>query len=395
VARRKFLRDLVAGTINPDSPYDYIDADSLMHGRPEGLKSAESRTPRPYLLVMLKHCGFVPGESLNVWQLSVKLQAVLSDQASIIEHIEYGAATLLYLVRLTGPTSVACAGALRRLVHEDAEMREFSVGFASPAEGIEEMQRWSGEVHEIAHSLYFSHGGDTVAATEIRQQHDFIYPEERERVMLESLLACDAAACKETIRSIIFATEAYDQIALHMTTYRTIYEIKKALLAGRVEERNVSGLAPLVTSMTRDTNVYSFPTVYALIDRLESVVDSACSVLASRRDNKRQRLVDQVDELIRTHYNDQSFHLGELARMVDLNPRYLSRVYKQETGESVPKRLARIRIEAVKEELRTTDRAIRDIAHDSGLSENPYFFRIFKDYTGTTPKQYRVLSGGE
>jgi YesN/AraC family two-component response regulator len=25
------------------------------------------------------------------------------------------------------------------------------------------------------------------------------------------------------------------------------------------------------------------------------------------------------------------------------------------------------------------------------MAENPYFFKVFKDYTGTTPRQYRNL----
>lgn len=400
VARRKLLQDLVSGTGSPEAAFHYIE-DEAVNGEAERESTDHSGKTgrRDFLLAMTKACSVPADEALDVWHLSVQMQSVLGDRATIAEHVEYGPSTFLYLLRLSGaPAEVhaearadATVSAVREALRHTAALAGYSIGLSSVADTIIEMNRWSEEVHGLSHALFFSRGGELLSAGAASQRHDFLYPEELERAMLESLLGCDASACKKHIRSIILGTREYDQIALQMAAYRVIYEIKKALAAGRVLESRVEGLMPLVVRMSQESDVHTFATVYALLDRLDAVVDSACSVLSVRRQTKRQRLVAQIDELIANHYRDQSFHLGEIARMVDLNPRYLSRVYKQETGESVPKRLVRVRLESVKRELRRSARPIREILRDSGMAENPYFFKVFKDYTGTTPRQYRNL----
>ena len=81
--------------------------------------------------------------------------------------------------------------------------------------------------------------------------------------------------------------------------------------------------------------------------------------------------------------------LEETAGHVGLNPAYFSTLFKQSCGSSFKEYLNMIRIEESKRLLANTDYPILDIAVSVGFEDQSYFSKVFKKYTGLTPKQYR------
>ena len=81
--------------------------------------------------------------------------------------------------------------------------------------------------------------------------------------------------------------------------------------------------------------------------------------------------------------------LDETAEHVHLHPSYFSTLFKQSTGSSFKEYLNMVRIEESKRLLANTDFSIIDIAIAAGFEDQSYFSKVFKKYTGITPKQYR------
>lgn len=81
--------------------------------------------------------------------------------------------------------------------------------------------------------------------------------------------------------------------------------------------------------------------------------------------------------------------LEETANYVHLNPAYFSTIFKQSCGSSFKEYLNMVRIEESKRLLANTDYSIIDIAVATGFEDQSYFSKVFKKYTGLTPKQYR------
>jgi AraC-like DNA-binding protein len=381
VARRKILRDIVHGytTIDTETYYEIID------DMPD-----KGYTTR-YQFLLSKHLA--PGEEngrISMHALAEKLNPRFGDQASIIEYIRYGAGTVLFLLTIHDDP-VDFHDFFAENFTGDFQYKDYSFGLTGVAEGIFEINTLSYDIHTLTHRQFFSQPGDFFYAPEIVQENDFVYPEDEERAMLDALLRCDGDTCKEIIRNIILSTKEFDQIAFQMTVYRIIYGMKKAVNAVHIED-SIEGFELLMQQMSKETDAYAFPTAFLLIRRIETVIDSICSVITTHREGRRHKIVCKVDALIKKYYPDTNFHLGEIAEMVDLNPTYLSRIYKQATGESVPKKIMAVRIEKVKEELMATKKTIKQILKESGISENPYFFKVFKEYTGMTPRQYRSMA---
>ena len=85
----------------------------------------------------------------------------------------------------------------------------------------------------------------------------------------------------------------------------------------------------------------------------------------------------------------QSMSLDAVARHVHLNPAYFSSLFKQSTGSSFKEYLNMVRVEESKRLLTNTNYSVIDIAIATGFEDQSYFSKVFKKYTGLTPKQYR------
>ncbi|MCR5627593.1 MAG: PocR ligand-binding domain-containing protein [Lachnospiraceae bacterium] len=81
--------------------------------------------------------------------------------------------------------------------------------------------------------------------------------------------------------------------------------------------------------------------------------------------------------------------LEEVAEVVHLNPSYFSTLFKKSSGSSFREYLNMVRIEASKHLLESTSYSLIDIAIAVGFEDQSYFTKVFKKYTGLTPKQYR------
>ncbi len=81
--------------------------------------------------------------------------------------------------------------------------------------------------------------------------------------------------------------------------------------------------------------------------------------------------------------------LEEAAGIVNLSPKYLSRVFKETTGEKFNDFKLRVKIEQAEEWLKNTGHSVDKIAYSLGYLNAESFIRIFKKYTGFTPGEYR------
>lgn len=106
-------------------------------------------------------------------------------------------------------------------------------------------------------------------------------------------------------------------------------------------------------------------------------------------------LADREREVIRKIKQYISLNLGadlSLSRISDevgYNPSYLSRLYKQMTGEGLSDYILAQRLLLAKELLSKRHMRIHDIAEALGFDSPAYFARFFKKQTGTTPTEYR------
>ena len=88
------------------------------------------------------------------------------------------------------------------------------------------------------------------------------------------------------------------------------------------------------------------------------------------------------------HYREKVY-LSQVGDYVQLNPQYLSVLFKRETGQSITDYLTSLRMEQAKTALRSGNATIQEIADMVGYPDAHYFSRVFKRTMGVTPGEYR------
>ncbi|WP_141499964.1 response regulator [Paenibacillus luteus] len=103
-----------------------------------------------------------------------------------------------------------------------------------------------------------------------------------------------------------------------------------------------------------------------------------------------QSVVQRVIQFINLHISED-LSREEIANHVYLNPDYLTRIFKRETGMAISDYLFHERLKIAKELLAKTDMQIGAIASHIGYANFSYFSRTFKKHTNLNPNEYRQL----
>ncbi len=103
-------------------------------------------------------------------------------------------------------------------------------------------------------------------------------------------------------------------------------------------------------------------------------------------------LVLRAREFIQEHFCEP-MSLNEVAYALNVNPSYLSSIFKSPKDETYSKYVLRLRMERAATLLKThTASKIEDIAGEVGYTSTKHFDTTFKKYYGKTPNEYRSES---
>jgi two-component system response regulator YesN len=101
-------------------------------------------------------------------------------------------------------------------------------------------------------------------------------------------------------------------------------------------------------------------------------------------------VVERVMDFIKLHMAED-LSREDIANHVFLNPDYLTRIFKKETGMAVSDYLLHERLKLAQELLAKTDMPISSVASHIGYSNFSHFSRMFKKHTTLNPNEYRQL----
>lgn len=92
-------------------------------------------------------------------------------------------------------------------------------------------------------------------------------------------------------------------------------------------------------------------------------------------------------------HSSEELSLTKIAKVVNMNPNYLSENFKQVTGINFVEYVARTRFATACDLLRNDSMPISEIAFAAGFQSLSQFNRVFKKFSGKSPTQYRATKG--
>lgn len=89
------------------------------------------------------------------------------------------------------------------------------------------------------------------------------------------------------------------------------------------------------------------------------------------------------------HHLSETITVEQIAKKLFLSRPYLSRRFKEETGESLTGFILKEKTEEAKRLLRYSEKPLTAISNYLGFSSPSHFSRVFKKYAGYNPREYR------
>lgn len=143
-----------------------------------------------------------------------------------------------------------------------------------------------------------------------------------------------------------------------------------------------------------ELGVMAYITKPVLKNEVIEKVRLAVERLEARENGKRSKArqpvsaIDQIKRYMQSHV-DSSYSLIDVADYMQMNPAYLSRYFKEKTGETFMEYDKKLKMERAGDLLATTNMKTYEIAYQLGYKSVQHFSRIFKESQGVPPMEYR------
>lgn len=159
--------------------------------------------------------------------------------------------------------------------------------------------------------------------------------------------------------------------------------LRKAAEQGSVHPLYIDGI-----SSDFAKKIESLQTLSEADELFAYMVKKYCRLVNKHSQKKYSLLIQKVITRIDADIS-ADLSLKTQADFLNVNPSYLSTLFKKETGKTLTEFVKIKRTEKAKHLLISTNMQIQNIAQNCGILDVNYFTKIFKKYTDKTPNEYR------
>lgn len=176
------------------------------------------------------------------------------------------------------------------------------------------------------------------------------------------------------------------------------YEVNEALHLAPIEEAVVWALHEKITG-----EYYNNPDEFSrdiILSHVSSILKYAQRYYKRQFINRKDisgKTITRFNEVLKSYFNEGELQdqglpaVKDLAGKLNLSPRYLSDLLKQETGKTSIELIHISLISEAKNLLFAGDNGVAEIAQRLGFENISYFSRLFKKQTGFTPVEFRKM----
>ncbi|MEK3917926.1 helix-turn-helix domain-containing protein [Paenibacillus sp. FSL H7-0331] len=109
------------------------------------------------------------------------------------------------------------------------------------------------------------------------------------------------------------------------------------------------------------------------------------------RQQSLKKLMDRVTAFINENFHDPRLNISMIGNHFDMKPAYLSKLFKDHTGEGLLNFINKARVERAKHLIADRTKSLADVSRCAGFNELNTFIRIFRKYEGITPGRYKEM----
>lgn len=210
----------------------------------------------------------------------------------------------------------------------------------------------------------------------------------REQQLISGIKLGDTESCKKTIREMLsMKNESISSpVLIKYRGYEVAMIMTRLLDTDSVVDEEKNEVYRMLESIEKSKTIGEITTI------LCAMAEHICTLVSSQEQFNKISISGRVKKLVHENYSDASLSVGNISDSLFLAANYLSRVFKEQTGEGLLEYIQSVRINMAKKMLKETNLTIEKICEETGFSNTNSFQRVFKKVEGVTPGIYRKLN---
>lgn len=213
-----------------------------------------------------------------------------------------------------------------------------------------------------------------------------IYPI-KEQQLINSIKLADVKSCEKAIKEMLnFCRESIPSPA--RVKYRA-YEIAMIMLRILDEVRTDDNEKNKIYDLIDD--IEKSKTRVDMAKILVKMSEEICPFVSSGDNLSDRGIAEKAKKIVHENYNDINLSVNFISDRLSLAANYLSRAFKEQTGEGLLDYIQKTRVNMAKKLLMNTELTIERISIETGFSNSNTFQRVFKKVEGITPGNFRKL----
>ncbi|MCL6591083.1 MAG: AraC family transcriptional regulator [Firmicutes bacterium] len=226
----------------------------------------------------------------------------------------------------------------------------------------------------------------------------YYYPLEKEQQLMNCIKTGDQLRAKLTLEEIF--KNNFEKSILPPKTARCLVFNLAGTMMKIINEMNEAGDSKyhrFLEKVNPVERLFACETIVRMRQEIISIAEIFCDYARqkNREKNKKRgnmaesRLKDQVMEYVRNNFRDPNLGISFLADRFKVHPVYLSRIFREQSGESLMDYINRIRLKQAKQLFKNESDSLDEVARAVGYGNTRTFTRVFKKYEGVTPGRYK------
>lgn len=221
----------------------------------------------------------------------------------------------------------------------------------------------------------------------IKESTSYYYPIDMELRMLNAVKIGEVQEVHRIFEHLLEHNFAERQLSAEMVQ-QLFGELKgtffKLLQHSPFTEQSVSeGLKARVEQLQLSTSLERFR------NEVLGLLEAFCSRVLKKKEDSTGEMIGKIAAFIESHYSDADLNLYKISLAVELPEKYISQLFKEQTGEHVSDYLEKIRIKRATDFLFNSEHTIDEISQYVGYNSAHAFRRAFKRVSGVSPSIYR------
>ncbi len=221
-------------------------------------------------------------------------------------------------------------------------------------------------------------------------KNNYDYPIEKEQQLINTIKLGDLQAAQNIINDVFQQHFSGEMISVEMTKC-LLFDLMSTMIKA-LNDIDMPDTSAFVEELNPITRLSGSNTVMEMKYEIMNILRKICDYIVRNKKDRNQKIADQIRFIVDQNYTDANLCIAGIAEEFELTGPYISKIFKDQTGEGIQDYINKVRIRQAKvlltEERWNLDRTAKKV----GYCNSNGLIRIFKKYEGLTPGKYREMN---